>query len=52
MLYSVCSDGAPAMLRSLRGFSARVKEINPNVMITHCFVHRENLASCRLLTEL
>jgi len=40
---SICSDGAPTMLGSRRGFTARVKEMNPNVTISHCFVHRENL---------
>ena len=36
---SICSDGAPAMLGSCKGFTARVKEINPTVLISHCFVH-------------
>ena len=49
---SICTDGAPAMLGSRKGFTARVKEINPNVMTSHCFVHQENLASHRLSTEL
>ena len=48
---SICTDGAPAMLRSRKGFTVRVKEINPNVMTSHCFV-QENLASHRLSTEL
>ena len=49
---SICSDGAPAMLGSCKGFTARVKEINPTVLISHCFVHGENLASRRLSAEL
>ena len=49
---SICTDGAPAMLGSRKGFTARVKEINPNVMTSHCFVHQKNLASHRLSTEL
>ena len=48
----ICTDGAPAMLGSRKGFTARVKEIYPNVMTSHCFVHQENLASHRLSTEL
>ena len=48
---SICIDGAPGMLGSCTGFTARVKEMNPNVMISNCFVHQENLASCRLSTE-
>ena len=40
------------MLGPLRDFTVRAKEINPIVMVTHCFVHRENLASRRISTKL
>ena len=50
--FSICTDVAPAMLGFWKGFSVQVKEIIPNVMISHCFVHQENLASHRLSTEL
>ena len=44
-LARVCSDGAPAMLGSRSGFISLVKHKNPNVLGTHCFIHREALAS-------
>ena len=50
--YSVCSDGAPAMLGARQGFTARVKQENPSVVIVHCLLHRENLASQKLSHEL
>ena len=31
--YSVCCDGAPAMLGACQGFTARVKQENPNVVL-------------------
>ncbi|XP_066945206.1 zinc finger MYM-type protein 6-like [Macrobrachium rosenbergii] len=50
--YSVCSDGAPAMLGARQGFTARVKQVNPTVIVTHCLLHRENLASRKMSLEL
>ncbi|XP_067947518.1 zinc finger BED domain-containing protein 5-like [Watersipora subatra] len=38
-LIGVCTDGAPAMLSQL------VKEKNPLVVSTHCFIHRQALAA-------
>nr|CAB3267858.1 zinc finger BED domain-containing protein 5-like [Phallusia mammillata] len=43
-LCAVCTDGAPAMLGSKSGFRALVQRKVPNVMFTHCFIHREALA--------
>ena len=40
----VCTDGSPAMLGSKSGFRALVQRKVPNVMFTHCFIHREALA--------
>ena len=34
------------------GFCTRVREINPNVIIIHCFLHRENLATKTIQEEL
>ena len=44
-IVGVCSDGAPAMLGSRSGFISLVKHKNPNVLGTHCFIHRQALAS-------
>ncbi|XP_076059510.1 zinc finger BED domain-containing protein 5-like [Oratosquilla oratoria] len=49
---SVCSDGAPAMLGAPQGFTARVKQVNPTMIVTHCLFHRENLASRKISIEL
>ncbi|XP_076043774.1 SCAN domain-containing protein 3-like [Oratosquilla oratoria] len=50
--FSVCADGAPAMLGARQGFTARVKHVNPTVIVTHCLLHRENLASRKMLIKL
>lgn len=50
--YSVCCDGAPAMLGARKGFTSRVKNVNPEVLILHCLLHRENLAAKHLSEEL
>ena len=44
-LIGVCTDGAPAMLGSRSGFTTLVKSKNPDVVATHCMIHREALAS-------
>ena len=44
-LCGVCTDGAPAMLGAKSGFQTLVKNKAPNVVTTHCFIHREALAS-------
>ena len=41
----MCTDGAPAMLGSKSGFRALVQSKSTGVIFTHCFVHREALAS-------
>ena len=45
---SLCTDGAPAMLGTRHGFTARVRQINPSVQVVHCLLHRENLAAQHL----
>ena len=49
---AVCSDGAPSMLGVHRGFASYVKEVNPNIIITHCMIHREALVARDLQPEL
>ncbi|XP_067628065.1 SCAN domain-containing protein 3-like isoform X2 [Eurosta solidaginis] len=44
-LVSLCTDGAPAMLGSRSGLSTLVKQKNPNVITSHCLIHRQALAS-------
>lgn len=48
----ICTDGAPSMVGSMKGFSSLVKKENPNVVTTHCFIHREVLMSKTLGAEL
>jgi len=44
------SDGAPAMLGVKSGFKARVLEVAPHVIFTHCMIHRFALP-CKVLPE-
>ncbi|XP_067950224.1 protein FAM200C-like [Watersipora subatra] len=44
-LIGVCTDGAPAMVGCRAGFAQLVKEKNPLVVSTHCFIHRQALAA-------
>lgn len=46
--FSICSDGAPAMLGARKGFTALVKKVNPMVNVVHCLLHRENLVGRHL----
>jgi len=40
------------MLGNRIGFCKRVQEVNSNVVIIHCFLHRENLATRTIQLEL
>jgi hypothetical protein len=44
-LCAVCTDGAPAMLGYRSGFQALIKTVAPNVIGTHCVIHRRMLAA-------
>lgn len=51
-LCGVCTDGAPVMLGARSGFVELVKRKNPNIIATHCIIHREALASRTMPEEL
>ena len=51
-LGSLCMDGAPAMMGKRSGFVALVKEKCPDVILTHCVLHRHALATKTLTKEL
>jgi len=42
-LVDQCYDGASVMAGNLNGLQARIKEIAPNALFTHCFAHKLNL---------
>ena len=44
-LVGVCTDDAPVMLGCRSEFIARIKQKNPDVIVTHYAIHREALAS-------
>jgi hypothetical protein len=41
----ICTDGAPSMVVSIRGFASLVTKENPDTVTTHYFIHRELLVS-------
>lgn len=45
MCVGICTDGAPSRVGSIKGFVTLAKTKNPNIISTHCFLHRESLAS-------
>jgi hypothetical protein len=45
MCVGICTDGAPSMVGSIKGFITLAKQININIIHTHCFLHREALIS-------
>ena len=49
---SICIDGAGAMAGKRKGFLARVLQVAPRINFTHYIIHRENLASKALDSDL
>lgn len=49
---SICTDGAPPMIGSIKGFITIAKNQNPNINTTHCFLHREVLIAKSIVIEL
>ena len=47
----ICTDGDAAMTGRLSGLIARNKEVAPESESTHCIIHRERLASRKMLQE-
>ena len=41
----ICTDGAPCMVGCIKGLVSFIKKKNENVIVTHCFLHREALMS-------
>lgn len=52
MLLAVCTDGAPAMIGAQSGFKALVQKKCPEVIWTHCAIHRQVLVAKTLPPEL
>ena len=42
---SACADGAPSMHGIKKGYMSFVKKKNNDILIVHCYLHRENLAA-------
>ncbi|XP_060868637.1 SCAN domain-containing protein 3-like [Metopolophium dirhodum] len=49
---SICTDGAPSMTGSIKGFITIAENQNPNINTTHCFLHREALVAKSIVNEL
>ena len=48
----ICTDGAPSMVGSKKGFTAVAKKENEKIIFTHCFLHRENLVAKTIRNKL
>lgn len=45
LFVAICTDGAPSMVGSVKGFASLVEKQNPYIVRTHSFLHREVLVS-------
>ena len=48
----MCTDGAAAMIGSLSGLTARIKEVASECEAAQCVIHREMLRSRKISAEL
>ncbi|XP_068237126.1 SCAN domain-containing protein 3-like [Palaemon carinicauda] len=48
----ICTDGAPAMIGSIKGFVSLVKRENSSVITTYCFLHRKALVAKTISNDL
>ena len=48
----ICTDEAPCMVGSIKGFVSFVRKENPNVVQIHNFLHREVFVSKTILDDL
>ena len=48
----ICTDGAPSMVGSIKGFVSLAKRENSDIITTHCFLHREVLVGKTLGSDL
>jgi hypothetical protein len=49
---STCTGGATSMTEKVKGFEAKVREVNPEIRFDHCFVHREAIVAKMLSVPL
>ena len=52
MCVSLCTDGVACMTGRVRGFIAKVKAQNPQIVTNHCILHREALVAKTMPPEL
>ena len=53
MYWHRCTDGAANMTRHRAGVVAKVKNVShPDIMSTHCVIHREHLVEKKIPLEL
>ena len=48
----ICTAGAPCMIGSIKEFVSLARRENPDIITTHCFLHREVLVGKTLGSEL
>ncbi|KAG0429512.1 SCAN domain-containing protein 3, partial [Dictyocoela muelleri] len=51
-IISCAADGAPSMMGKRNGCLQLIKQKNPDLLIVHCVIHRENLVAKKLAPEL